>query len=62
MAENTGSTRQDGSEYASFDPGVNDLWVRSPDIERLEDVTVGARLCSCQSVCLAVIDDGPPDA
>ncbi|HEX6042490.1 hypothetical protein [Longimicrobium sp.] len=43
----------------SFDDGVfDDLWVRSPDSERLDDVDVGARLCSCRSVCLAVIDDG----
>jgi hypothetical protein len=35
-----------------------DLWVRTPDSERLEAMTVAARLCSCKQVCLAVIEDG----
>lgn len=47
---------EEGFQEGTFDPG--DLWVRSPDSERLDEVDVGARLCSCRSVCLAVIDDG----
>ena len=34
-----------------------DLWVRTPDSERLEAMNVAARLCSCRQVCLAVIED-----
>ena len=33
------------------------LWVREPDSDKLTDVQVAARLCSCRSVCLAVIED-----
>lgn len=42
-------------------PGVQvksvDLWMRTPDSEVLEDVTLAARLCGCRRVCLAVIED-----
>lgn len=47
------------AEEGFRDEVFDDLWVRSPDSERFEDIDVGARLCSCRNVCLAVIDDGP---
>ena len=34
-----------------------DLWVRTPDSEKLEEMTVAARLCGCRRVCLAVVED-----
>jgi hypothetical protein len=34
-----------------------DLWVRTPDSERLDEMQVAARLCSCRRVCIAVIED-----
>ena len=34
-----------------------DLWVRTPDSEKLDKLSMAARLCSCRSVCLAVIED-----
>jgi hypothetical protein len=38
-----------------------ELWVRTPDSERLEKMQVAARLCSCRDVCLAVIEDDIAD-
>jgi hypothetical protein len=34
-----------------------DLWVRTPDSEKLEEMTVAARLCGCRRICLAVVED-----
>jgi hypothetical protein len=34
-----------------------DLWVRTPDSEKLDELQLAARLCSCDTVCLAVIED-----
>jgi hypothetical protein len=34
-----------------------DLWVRTPDSEKLEAMTVAARLCGCRRICLAVVED-----
>jgi hypothetical protein len=34
-----------------------DLWVRSPDSEKLDRLTMAARQCSCRRVCQAIVED-----
>ncbi len=33
------------------------LWVKQPEPQVNDGTVIGARLCSCTDVCLAVIDD-----
>jgi hypothetical protein len=33
------------------------LWVKEPESQEEDRTLVGARLCSCSDVCLAVIED-----
>ena len=34
-----------------------DLWVRTPDSERLEEVKLAASLCNCRRVCVAIVEE-----
>ena len=35
----------------------SELWVRTPDSEKLDKLNLKAVLCGCSTVCIAVIED-----
>ena len=57
LVESTESPETIGKKMRGKKLVTVDLWVRTPDSEKLEAMNVAARLCSCKQVCLAVIED-----
>lgn len=35
-----------------------ELWIRQPDADKLDRLSLKARLCRCKKVCVAVFEDG----
>ena len=57
LIESTESEKAIANKMGGKTTRTYDLWVRTPDSEKLDKLAVAARLCRCRSVCIAVVED-----